>query len=202
MEFQTLKFIRISKCSLMFFVLLSSSLFGQNLKDIKAKKSYIQPGLLSASATYEPSFMLNYGETNYYIMGFLEYKLTRHFSFRGDIHYLLPADSTNFLNKNMAIMFGFQYGIPIGNFEFHTGILPGISVSRSNYFISNTEVNPTLQVNMGVRFYVWKFFHFFANFSYFHLRLNNIPNRNGIADQFSISAGLGFNFQSNKKLRD
>jgi hypothetical protein len=178
--------------------LLFFQLFGQKKDSVD---SYINPGLLSASATFEPSFMLNHGEVNYYIMGFIEGKLSRHLSLRGDIHYLLPTDSNSFLKNNLMVCFGMQYGIPVGNFEFHTGFMPGISIARSNILSSNIEVNPTVQFNAGVRYYVWKYFHFFANFSYFHLRLNNLDGRNGLADLFTITAGLGFNFQVLKKYR-
>ena len=166
-----------------------------------SKKSYVQPGLLSASATLSPTFMLNRTQVNYYLMGFLEGRVDKHLSLRGDINYLLPNDTAKFYKNNVRVCFGMQYGLPFGNFELHGGFMPGVAVSESNFNRGKWEVNPTLQLNIGVRYYVWKYFHFFANFSYFRQSLNNLKGINGMADEFMVSAGLGFNLQVLKKYR-
>jgi hypothetical protein len=165
------------------------------------KQSYIKPGLLSASATLSPSIMLNRSETNYYITGFLEGRIHKSISLRGEMHYMLGNADTKFLKNNLRTTFGIQYGIPFGNFELHAGFAPGFSVMQSYFKTSNTEFVPSVQLNIGARFYVWKVFHFFSNFSYIHSRLNNLDRVNGMADEFMISAGLGFNFQVLKKYR-
>ena len=166
------------------------------------KPRYIQPGLLSASATLSPAIMLNRNETNYYVSGFFEGKMTKHLSFRGDAYYMLGNASTKFLKNNIRTYIGLQYGYSFGNFELHTGFAPGFAFMQSNVNPSITEFVPSLQVNLGMRFYVWKYFHFFANFNYIHAEMQNLEKVNGMADEFVISVGLGFNLQTLKKYRN
>ncbi len=165
------------------------------------KQTYINPGLLSASTTLSPAVMLNRSEVNYYVTGFLEGRLHKSISLRGEMHYMLGNADTRFLKNNLRTFLGIQYGVPFGNFELHTGFAPGFSVMQSNFDPSNTEFAPSVQLNFGVRFYVWKYFHFFSNFSYIHSRMNNLDRVNGMADELMLSAGLGFNFQVLKKYR-
>lgn len=165
------------------------------------KQSYIKPGLLSASTTLSPSIMLNRSEINYYVTGFLEGRVHKNVSIRGEMHYMLGNADTKFLKNNLRSTFGIQYGIPFGNFELHTGFAPGFSVMQSNFDPSNTEFIPSVQLNFGIRFYVWKIFHFFSNVSYIHSKMNNLSRINGMADELMFSAGLGFNFQVLKKYR-
>lgn len=174
--------------------LLGLPVFGQ-------KKTYINPGLLSASTTLSPAVMLNRSEINYYVTGFLEGRIHKNVSLRGESHYMLGNADTKFLKNNFRTTFGIQYGIPFGNFELHTGFAPGFSVMQSNFDASNTEFAPSVQLNFGVRFYVWKVFHFFSNISYVHSRMNNLNRINGMADELMLSAGLGLNFQVLKKYR-
>lgn len=175
--------------------LLGFSTFGQ-------KASYINPGLLSASGTLSPAIMLNRNEVNYYVSGFLEGKVTKHLSFRGDAYYMLGNASTKFLKNNFRTYIGLQYGYSFGNFELHTGFAPGFAFMQSNVNSSNTEFATSIQLNLGARFYVWKYFHFFANFNYIHAQMHNLDRVNGMADEFVVSAGLGFNFQVLKKYRN
>src|SRR5690554_7288332 len=63
------------------------------------KEIYIKPGLLSASATLAPSFMLNRNEVNYFIASFLEGKFTKNFSARGDFQFMLGNDNSKFLKN-------------------------------------------------------------------------------------------------------
>lgn len=163
------------------------------------QESYIKPGLLSASGTLSPSKMLNRNEVNYYIMGFLEGRFSKHFSARGDIYYLLGNPNTKFLKNSIRSTLGIQYGLPFGNFELHTGFAPGFSIMKSYRDVSVTEFVPTVQLNIGLRYYVWKYFHFFANLSYFHSKMQNLYQLNGEADELLISVGLGFNLQTIRK---
>lgn len=169
--------------------------FGQN-------PNYIKPGLISFSSTLSPSIMLNRNEINYYVTGFLEGKLSKHISLRGETNYLLQNSDTKFLRNNLRTTLGIQYGfIPFDNFEMHVGFSPGFSFMKSNLAPSKTEFVLAIQVNCGVRYYVWKYFHFFANFNYVHEQMETINRVNGLADEFMISAGLGFNFQVLKRNR-
>lgn len=165
------------------------------------KDTYINPGLLNATVILSPSKMLNRGESNYYITGFLEGRVEKNISFRGEIHYMLANNNEKFLRNNLRSFFGIQYGIPFGNLELHTGFAPGFAIMKSNLAPNNTEFVPSAQLNVGVRFYVWKYFHFFSNFSYIHSRMNNLNRVSGLTDELMLTAGLGFNFQVLKKYR-
>ncbi|HNS41472.1 MAG TPA: outer membrane beta-barrel protein [Taishania sp.] len=177
------------------FCMLSFASFGQ-------KETYINPGLLSASATLSPAIMLNRKEVNYYISGFFEGKITKHFSIRGDGYYLLGNAPTKFLKNKISAFIGFQYGYPFGNLELYTGLAPGFTYMQSNVNTANKEFNPSVQLNAGVRYYVWKYFHFTANFLYTHAQMHNLDRVNGMADELVFSVGLGFNFQALKKYRN
>ena len=166
------------------------------------RKSYINPGLLTATSTLAPAIMLNRKEVNYYIAGFMEGRIDKHLSVRGEMNYMLPNANDKFLKNNLRTFFGIQYGFPIGNLDLHLGIMPGMSIMQSNRaLVTNTEVVPSISLNAGLKFYVYKFFNFFTNFSYIHSSMNNLVQVNGIADEFMVSAGLGFNFQVLKKYR-
>ncbi len=185
---------KISIRILLLFCLFGSTVLGQ-------KPSYINPGLLSASTTLSPAVMLNRSEVNYYVTGFLEGRIDKRISLRGELHYMLGNANDKFLKNNLRTTFGLQYGIPFGNFELHAGFAPGFSVMQSNVDPSNTEFVPSAQFNVGARFYVWKFFHFFTNISYIHSKMNNLDRVNGMSDELMFSVGLGLNFQVLKKYR-
>lgn len=186
---------QIGKFILIFICFPVWSAFGQ-------QPDYINPGLLSASLTMSPSVMLNRDEINYYVTGFLEGKITKHISLRMEGNYMLGNADSKFLRTNARGTFGIQYGFePFNNFEMHIGFSPGFSIMKSNFDPSRFEFVPSVQLNGGVRYYIWKYFHFFANFNYVHAEMQNLNRVNGMADEFMISAGLGFNLQVLKKYR-
>lgn len=186
---------KITAIQLLIVCLLGFNAFSQ-------RESYINPGLLSASSTLSPAIMLNRNEVNYYVSGFFEGKVTKHLSFRGDAYYMLGNAPTKFLKNNFRSYLSLQYGYSVGNFELHMGFAPGFAFMQSNVNTSNNEFAPSIQINFGTRFYVWKYFHFFANFNYIHAQMHNLDRVNGMADEFVISAGLGFNLQVLKKYRN
>ena len=163
---------------------------------------YIKPGLLTASTTLSPAMMLNRQENNYYVTGFLEARLDKHISLRGETHYLLGNAPDKFLKTNLRGFFGLQYGFPIGNLDLHVGVQPGLSVMESyRSTAGNLELVPSLQLNAGLKYYVWKYFNFFANISYIHASMNNLTLVSGKSDELMLSAGLGLNLQVFKKNR-
>lgn len=185
----------VKKLMLVFLCFPVWGVFGQN-------PNYINPGLLSFSATLSPAFMLNRNEVNYYVTGFAEGKLTKNISIRGELNYLLGNSQAHFLKQNMRTTLGIQYGfIPVNNLELHVGFSPGFGRMQSNRDLSNIELVPLVQINAGVRYYVWDYFHFFANFNYVHAQMQGLYKTNGMADEFMISAGLGFNLQMLKRFR-
>ncbi len=165
-------------------------------------RNYINPGLITATATLSPAKMLNRNEMNYYVTGFWEARMDKHLSFRGEAGYMLGNSNDKMLKNNIRAFFGLQYGIPIKNLDLHVGIMPGMSVMQSNRSTSgNFEVVPSLSLNAGMKFYVYKFFNFFANCSYIHSSMNDLVHQSGMSDELMLSAGLGFNFQVLKKYR-
>lgn len=177
-------------------VLLSSTAYTQE------NKSYIKPGLLTASTTLSPAKMLNRSDVNYYVTGFMEGRLDKHTSLRGEMGYMLGNSNDKFLQSNIRSFFGLQYGIPIHNLDIHAGFMPGFSIINSNLSVSSkSEVVPSVSLNAGLKFYVYKYFNFFANVSFIHTSMNNLVRISGKSDELVLSAGLGFNFQTLKKNR-
>ena len=65
--------------------------------------------------------------------------------------------------------------------------------------ISNkTSVCPSFALTAGTSFYVWKYFHFFANLSYVNSTAHGINGGSMRADELIFSAGLGFNLNTKK----
>ena len=172
--------------------LISFTAFGQ-------KEIYVRPGLLTATATISPSFMLNRPEVNYYISGYCQGRLDNHFSFRGETHYFVDgAEKVPYLNLSSRTYFGILGHLSKGNFDSHIGFMPGISVMQMNGDFNTkgelrTHVVPSYSANIGVTYYVWKVFNFFANFTYVNSNIRQARGMNGKSDEFMISAGLGFN---------
>ncbi len=182
--------------ALIFVVIINLNAFSQE------KKSYIQPGLLTATTTLSPAKMLNRAEMNYYITGFMEGRLDKHVSLRGEAAYMLGNANDKFVKSSFRTFFGVQYGFPIHNLDLHVGFMPGMTIINSNFSESSkVEVVPSASLNAGLKFYVYKYFNFFANVSYIHTSMNNLVERSGRADELVLSAGLGFNFQVLKKNR-
>ncbi len=186
----------MKNCLILCSILLASTTFAQE------EKSYIQPGLISTSLTLSPAKMLNRKDMNYYVSGYLEGRLDRHLSLRGEAHYMLGNANTKFLKNNARVLFGLEYGLPVRNADFHLGFMPGVSVLQSN-FARNArwEVVPLISVSGGVKFYVWKFFNFFMHVNYIHTELNNLESISGKADELVFTGGLGYNIQLLKKYR-
>lgn len=165
-------------------------------------KSYINPGLLTATTTLSPAKMLNRNEINYYVTGFMEGRLDKHISLRGEAGYMLGNSNDQLLKNNIRTFFGVQYGFPIRNLDLHIGLMPGLSIMQSNRSAAGKyETVPSISLNAGMKFYVWKYFNFFANFSYIHASMSNLVQQSGMSDELMLSAGLGFNFQVLKKYR-
>lgn len=165
-----------------------------------AQDQYIQPGLLAASITYSPSTMLNHNQSNYYANGFAEYWLDDHYSFRGDTYLFLNSPNENSLIKDgLRSYFGVAYHVYKGNWDGHIGFQPGISVLNTTELDQSRYIQPSAAFRVGTTYYLWKYFHFFANLTYVRSKL--LVNARGPlqADELIFSAGLGFQIQTRKK---
>ena len=77
--------------------------------------------------------------------------------------------------------------------------MPGFTIAQVNRNFNQQGKNPvhfvpSFSANIGVTYYVWKVFNFFANVTYINSTVRGMDNSvNGRADELMISAGLGFN---------
>ena len=176
---------------------ISAITFGQ-------RELYVRPGLINASATITPTLMLNRPESNYYISGHLEGMVDEHLSFRGETFYFIDSDKdTSFFKTSMRTYFGVLYHLNKGNFDSHIGFMPGIALMQVNPKIDPLSGNtvqavPTFAINLGITYYIWKFFNFYANVTYANSTIRDIRGTSGRADEIMISAGLGFNINTVK----
>ena len=192
--------------SLMTCVLISFSL--------NAQESYLKDGLLKASATITPSEMLAIDQSNFYMSGFLEYHMTKSTSFRGEGFMFVDgkkAEGLRPINGGMRVFFSGNYHWNKNNFDYAIGAGPGVSILRLLngdpdvvYITSPYEVKaiPSFMLQTGVTYYVWKYFHFFANVSYVatpatHMYAGGVKRINNL-DEIMISAGLGFQLSTRK----
>lgn len=163
---------------------------------------YFRPGNLKASITISPAWMLNRKANNIYLNGFLGYQLEKHFSLRGEFFYFIPnaakVGSWDIYNQQAKLFVGPFYHLGIKNWDNYVGFQPG-----AQFFQAKTEnkihVAPTFALKIGTCYYVWKYFHFFADLTYTNTTLNGIG---GISsqrgDELIFSAGLGFNVNTKK----
>lgn len=175
--------------------------------------SYIQPGLLEASATFSPGTMLNRNSTNYYLSGYAEYHLDRRLSLRSDNFFLLTSpDEDPLIDEAFRSYFGVFYhfrGDEYSNWDKYIGFQPGITYMEKNpyhggiFYIQEPEpqrsLTPSFAFTVGTSFYVWKYFNFFANLTYVNSKLSGVPDGPFKTDELIISAGLGFQIQTRKQ---
>ena len=182
--------------------------------NVQAQDVYLQDGLLKASATITPSDMLASEQNNFYISGFLEYHMTKKTSFRGETFTFVDGkvpEGLRAVNGGMRTFFSAQYHWNRNNFDYSLGVGPGLSVLRvlngdpmAEYLVAPYESKaiPSFTLQTGVSYYVWKYFHFFANVSYVatpatHLYMGD-KNRINNLDEVMVSAGLGFQLPTKK----
>lgn len=162
---------------------------------------YIKKGLVTSYGTFAPSAMLNRGESNYYFSGGLALRFADNYSFKGETHYALDGNKEiPYLGFAFRNYFGIQRHWSAGNFDFHVDFMPGFSVlsinNQSGELITyGKSFVPSLALGTGIRYYIWKYFNFFANATYVKSTLNNVRHTSGKVDELLFSAGLGLNLQ-------
>lgn len=168
------------------------------------REQYVRPGLINAGLTITPSTMLNRNESNIYLSGHLEGRLDKHLSIRGETFYYVDGkNEVPYFNFNTRTFFGVLYHLNKGNFDSHIGFMPGMSVMQINGDFNTKgdmpyRVVPSMAANIGVTYYVWKFFNFFANVTYVHSTAHQVIRPGGRSDELMISAGLGLNVNTVK----
>lgn len=165
-----------------------------------AQDVYIQPGLLAASITYSPSTLLNHAESNFYATGFAEYFLDEKFSLRSDTYLFLNSQNDDALIKDgVRSYFGIAYHVNKGNWDGHIGFQPGITYMNRTVSTMQSSVIPSSALRIGTTYYVWKYFHFFANLTYVKSKLPVYQRGTLKTDELIFSAGLGFQIQTKKQ---
>lgn len=166
-----------------------------------------QAGTLEASATFSPSVMLNRPSSNYYLSGFAEYHFDTKVSLRSDNYfYLNSVEEFPFIEDAFRSYFGILYHLnqdQFTNWDVTLGFQPGITLMSTT---NNTEglqtfapiepsrvvASPSFALSIGAKFYVWKYFNFFANLNYLNSKMGGIPEGPFKTDELVFSAGLGF----------
>jgi hypothetical protein len=164
--------------------------------------SYIQPGLLKASATIAPSKMLNRSVDNIYLSGFLEYHLDKKLSLRGDTYWYVDGQAAKVTDETLSgasrTYFGMFYHANKKNWDNYLGFQSGISLLKFSAISAKLSISPSFALTAGTTFYVWKYFHFFANLTYVNSTAHGIPGGSRRADELIVSAGLGFQVGNRK----
>jgi hypothetical protein len=164
--------------------------------------SYIQPGLLKASASIAPSKMLNRSVDNIYLSGFLEYHLDKKLSLRGDTYWFVDGQAAKVTDETLSgasrTYFGVFYHLNKNNWDNYLGMQSGISLLRFSAISPKVSVSPSFALTAGTSFFVWKYFHFFANLTYVNSSARGIQGGSRRADELILSAGLGFQINTKK----
>lgn len=179
--------------------------------EVLKQPSYRQPGLLSASMTFSPGTMLNRKSNNFYLSGFAEYQLDNKVSLRGDSYvFLNSSDAIPFVQQGFRTYFGAFYHLNqalYSNWDVKIGFQPGVSIMQPELWVVNSpgvepqsryHVSPSFSISTGVDYYVWKYFHFFANLAYVNSTMRGLPDGGEKTDELLFSAGLGFQIQTRK----
>lgn len=163
-------------------------------------------GLVKGTASFYKGITTNETNGSYvYLGGNLEYFMTDLYSIRGNGYYLIQQGKGSFESNQGSFLLniGFNRYFPKGRWSPFIGTFTGITYYRetSDQLVNMMMLYPTSAIipNFGliggVQFYVFDYFHFFAEAGYLY-QLNPFHNRTN--DQILISAGLGFNLPTKK----
>lgn len=173
---------------------------------------YIQPGLLKSSATIGAGDVLSNPDKTFYITGFAEYFSSEKVSLRGDTYFMIPISDEQIVMGDEPLMrggmrsfFGAFYHFAKGNLDYNVGFQPGLSIldvrnsTPLNESFYSRIASPGFNLQTGLTFYVWKYFHFYAQLSYVKSNLFGVDKFEHNADELIFSGGLGFQIQTTRK---
>jgi len=167
--------------------------------------AFVRKGLLKATATISPSFMINRNINNIYVSGELEYFLENKISVRGDCFWYRDSQQDiPFLKENSMIFFGALYHFSKKKHDLFIGIQPAAILSQPNMQDSSlvnypAQMNPGISVIAGYTFYVWDYCNFFLNARYLNTKHVGTSKGQIHLDEIILSAGLGFQIHTRKK---
>ncbi|MBK8367226.1 MAG: hypothetical protein IPL10_07350 [Bacteroidetes bacterium] len=175
--------------------------------DVSAQENeaFVRKGLLKATATISPSFMLNRNINNIYVSGELEYFLEKKISVRGDCFWYRDSQQDiPFLKENSMIFFGALYHFSKKKHDLFIGIQPAAILSQPNILDTSlvnypSQINPGISLIAGYTFYVWNYCNFFINARYLNTKYVGTHIGPIHLDEVILSAGLGFQLHTRKK---
>ncbi len=158
-------------------------------------------GLLRASATISPGFMLHAPITNLYVNGRIEYFTNERTSFRGDSFWYIDAQQQKaLLTQNSQFAFGPFYHVGSGRLDLALGFEAGLSLARPAD--AETPMPMRAQPNVafctGLTWTIWDHFHLFADARYVHDRYTGALEGTVPLHEFIVSGGLGFQLRTKK----
>ncbi len=172
----------------------------------------IRKGLLRAQGTITPAVMLNDGALTMYLVGDMDFYLSRRVSVRADGYYFLDTQRGGGLLHNHGVFFGMNYHFPVkgGRFDPYIGLQPGASYVQVRYTGDPSDLDvllpsrsratllPNISASAGFNFYIWKYMHFQVMARYVHGN-HAAPWGNYPLDEFRFSLGLGWNVNTIKR---
>jgi len=174
---------------------------------IYSKRNFVyrSTGTFSGAITYAPGLLLNSNQTNYYAHGLGAYHFNRSVSVQSDTYWFLNSPNENsedlqILRSNFGLFYHFN-NTPTGNWDVKLGMLPGITwykneESYGSKLLRMSGLSPSLNFVVGYDYYVWDYFHFFAQVAYTHTTIRGLPVRSKRLDALLFSVGLGFQIQT------
>jgi hypothetical protein len=161
-------------------------------------------GLITATGTITPGFLLQQPITNIYLSGHLEWFAEERISFRGRGSWFVDSQQDPaLLRRNDQVSAGAYYHFGKDRLDIHAGLEPGISFAQLNAIPETTlrpvTVVPTVSLGGGVTFFIWDHFHFFAGMRYLRSALHGTPSGTLRLDELQISGGLGFQLKTGKR---
>jgi len=200
---------RILFCLIVFpNLFFSQELGGLDPNKKNEEPNYFRLGLLKVSATISPGVMLQNKANSIYISGFLEYALDSKHSLRADVFQFVDATyadgsllEPNFMNR---LYFGAFRHFGKKNLKFYTGAQAGMTFMQYYHSFNQGKkfsVAPSFSLKAGTTFYVWKYFHFFAELTYINSTTRGLVFGSQKMDELIFSAGLGFQINTRKQFK-
>jgi hypothetical protein len=88
------------------------------------------------------------------------------------------------------------------NLKLYTGAQAGMTCMQYYHSFgqgTNFSIEPSFALKVGTTFYVWKYFHFFADVTYVNSTTRGLMFGSQRMDELIFSAGLGFQINVKKE---
>jgi len=161
-------------------------------------------GLLAATGTISPGYLLHHPFTNIYLSGHVEWFAEERISFRGRAAWYVDSQQEPaLLVRNDQVSAGGFYHFGRDRLDLHLGLEPGLSFVQEHAVDQPSpravSVVPTTALGAGLTYFVWDHFHFFAAVRYLRSALHGTPLGTLRLDEIQVSGGLGFHLKTNAR---